>query len=93
MIEFVTSSGMKRVSPTGPPSSRKLGPRPVPPVVPTGVREPAMLDWVGKPGAPVVVGLVGVVVPGPVEEEVDPEPRPKMASSVPARSRDLVFSA
>ena len=93
MIEFVTSSGMKRVSPTGPPSSRKLGPRPVLPVEPAaGVRDPAMLDWLGKPGEPVVVGrVVGVVVL--VEEEVDPDPRPKMASSVAARSFALVFSA
>ena len=50
-----------------------------------------MLDWLGKPGEPVVGRVVGVVVV--LVEEVDPEPRPKMASSVAARSFALVFSA
>ncbi len=92
MIEFVTSSGMKRVSPARAPSSRKLGPLgpPAPPRV--GVRGAAMDDWLGNPGAPVVVGrvVVGVVV---LVLEVDPDPRPKMASSVAARSLAFVFSA
>src|SRR5262245_62083102 len=90
MMEFVTSSGMKRVSLPAPASSRKPGPRcaPVPPVVEVrGLG--AMLDWLGSPGGPVVVGRVVVEVV--VEDE--PEPRPKIASSVAARSFDLVFSA
>jgi hypothetical protein len=49
-----------------------------------------MLDWFGSPAAGRRrAGRQAVVL---VEDEVDPE-RPKMASSVPARSRALVFSA
>src|SRR5262245_598921 len=102
MIEFVVSSGMNRVS-EAPPSSRKLGPRPVPPGAPNvAVREadPAMLDWLGKPGEPngpvepeVPTPPGRVVVPVLVEEGLAPVPRPKMASRVAARSRALVFSA
>src|SRR5262245_16309253 len=91
MMEFVTSSGMNRVSPTGAPSSRKLGPRGPPVVGPKpGPRVGATLDWLGRPGAPGVVGRVGVV--GVVVVPLVPD-RPKIASSVAARSFALVFSA
>src|SRR5262245_61985190 len=92
MMEFVTSSGMKRVSLPAPASSRKPGPRAAPGPPGVVVRElGAMLVWLGNPGAPVVVGRPVVVEV--VLVEGDPEPRPKMASSVAARSFDLVFSA
>src|SRR5262245_29970500 len=89
MIELVVSSGMNRVS-LATPSSRKPGPRPVPVVGPVVRVVGATLVWVGSPGAPVVVGRV---VDGVVVLVVDPDPRPKMASSVAARSLALVFSA
>src|SRR5262245_53766091 len=96
MIEFVTSSGMNRVSALpapATPSPRRPSSRPAPPgPVGVGVLDGWNCDCDGKPGSR------GVLVPPGPDKGCDgccgddPEPRPKMASIVAARSRAFVFS-